>query len=78
MTTIYHDSDASLEAVRDLRVAILGYGNQGSAQARNLRDSGLHVIVGNIDDDYGARRAPTASPSCRSPTHRRRPTRSSC
>jgi len=54
MTTIYHDSDASLDAVRDLRVAILGYGNQGSAQARNLRDSGLHVIVGNIDDDYGA------------------------
>jgi ketol-acid reductoisomerase len=54
MTTIYHDGDASLDAVRDLRVAILGYGNQGSAQARNLRDSGLNVIVGNIDDDYGA------------------------
>lgn len=54
MTVIYHDSDASLDAVRDLRVAILGYGNQGSAQARNLRDSGLEVIVGNIDDAYGA------------------------
>ena len=33
-------------------VAILGYGNQGSAQARNLRDSGLEVIVGNIEDSY--------------------------
>ncbi len=54
MTTIYHDDDASLDAVRDVRVAILGYGNQGGAQARNLRDSGLDVIVGNIDDDYGA------------------------
>src|SRR5512143_314342 len=54
MTVIYHDSDASLDAVRGLRIAILGYGNQGSAQARNLRDSGLEVIVGNIDDHYAA------------------------
>lgn len=52
MTVIYHDSDADLGAVRGLRVAILGYGNQGSSQARNLRDSGLEVIVGNVDDDY--------------------------
>jgi ketol-acid reductoisomerase len=52
MTVIYHDSDADLGAVQGLRVAILGYGNQGSSQARNLRDSGLEVIVGNIDDDY--------------------------
>jgi ketol-acid reductoisomerase len=29
-----------------------GYRNQGSAQARNLRDSGLEVIVGNIEDSY--------------------------
>ena len=34
MTTIYHDSDASLDAVRDLRLAIVGYGNQGSARRR--------------------------------------------
>ena len=54
MAVIYHDDDASLDAVRGLRVAILGYGNQGSSQARNLRDSGLEVIVGNIDDDYAA------------------------
>ena len=54
MTVIYHDDDADLGAVRGLRVAILGYGNQGSAQARNLRDAGLDVIVGNIDDAYGA------------------------
>lgn len=53
MTVIYHDDDADLGAVRDLRVAILGYGNQGRSQALNLRDAGLEVIVGNIDDDYG-------------------------
>src|SRR4051794_7467896 len=28
------------------RVAILGYGNQGRAQALNLKDSGIDVIVG--------------------------------
>jgi ketol-acid reductoisomerase len=52
MGHIYHDEDANLEAIRGETVAILGYGNQGSAQARNLRDSGLEVIVGNIDDPY--------------------------
>lgn len=52
MAVVYHDEDASLEALRGLTVAILGYGNQGSAQARNLRDSGLDVIVGNIEDAY--------------------------
>ena len=52
MTKIYHDEDASLDPIRGETVAILGYGNQGNAQARNLRDSGLDVIVGNIDDAY--------------------------
>ncbi len=52
MTVIYHDNDASLDVIRARNIAILGYGNQGSAQARNLRDSGLEVIVGNIEDSY--------------------------
>jgi len=30
----------------DKRVAILGYGNQGRAQALNLKDSGIDVVVG--------------------------------
>ena len=33
-------------------MAILGYGNQGRAQALNLRDSGVRVIVGNREDEY--------------------------
>jgi ketol-acid reductoisomerase len=33
-------------------VAVIGYGNQGSAQAQNLRDSGLQVVVGNREDEY--------------------------
>jgi len=31
-------------------VAIIGYGNQGQAQANNLRDSGCKVIIGSIKD----------------------------
>jgi ketol-acid reductoisomerase len=46
------DSDASLEPLDGKTVAILGYGNQGRAQALNLRDSGVSGIVGNRDDTY--------------------------
>ena len=49
---IYTDGDASLQPLEGQTVAILGYGNQGSAQARNLRDSGVNVIIGNRDDGY--------------------------
>jgi ketol-acid reductoisomerase len=52
MATIYYDDDADPAAIAGETIAVLGYGNQGSAQARNLRDSGLSVIVGNIDDAY--------------------------
>lgn len=49
------DKDASLEPLRGKTVAVLGYGNQGQAQALNLRDSGVAVIVGNRDDLYRER-----------------------
>ncbi len=40
----------TLAPLKTKTVAILGYGNQGRAQALNYRDSGLRVIVGNIRD----------------------------
>ena len=43
---IYYDADASLEPLRGKTIAVIGYGSQGRAQALNLRDSGLRVIVG--------------------------------
>ncbi len=43
---IYYDKDADLSHLKDKTIAILGYGSQGHAQAQNLRDSGLNVIVG--------------------------------
>ncbi len=46
MARIYRDRDASLEPLMDKRVAVLGYGSQGRAQALNLRDSGVDVVVG--------------------------------
>ena len=50
---IYFDADASLEPLAGKTIAILGYGNQGRAQALNLRDSGATVLVGNRADSYG-------------------------
>lgn len=44
--TIFYDKDADLNALAGKTIAILGYGSQGHAQAQNLRDSGLNVVVG--------------------------------
>jgi len=54
MAEIYHDDDADLEVLKGQTVAIVGYGNQGRSQALNLRDSGVHVIIGNIQDAASA------------------------
>jgi len=43
---MYYDEDANLDLLADKTIAIVGYGSQGHAQAQNLRDSGLEVIVG--------------------------------
>ncbi len=48
--TIYYDKDADLKALEGKTVAILGYGSQGHAQAQNLRDSGVNVIVSERSD----------------------------
>ena len=49
---VYHDEDADLGTINGKRIAVIGYGNQGRAQALNLRDSGLEVIIGNRPDEY--------------------------
>jgi len=46
MVKVYYDTDVSLEPIRGKTIAVIGYGSQGKAQAQNLRDSGLNVIVG--------------------------------
>ena len=49
---MYTDADASLDPLLGKTVSLLGYGNQGQAQALNLRDSGINVLVGNRQDFY--------------------------
>jgi len=52
-TPIYYDKDADLSIIQTKRLEIIGYGNQGAAQAQNLRDSGVsEILIGNRDDAY--------------------------
>jgi ketol-acid reductoisomerase len=50
MAKIYYDKDADLDVLKDKTIVIMGYGNQGQAQANNLRDSGCKVVIGSIKD----------------------------
>src|SRR5688572_9753843 len=43
---ILRDADIDPAPLAGKRVAILGFGNQGRAQALNLKDSGVDVVVG--------------------------------
>jgi ketol-acid reductoisomerase len=42
---MFYDKDAELQLLGNKTVAIVGYGSQGHAQAQNLRDSGVRVVV---------------------------------
>lgn len=46
MAEIFYDDSCDLSVLKDKTIAVLGYGSQGHAQAQNMRDSGLKVIIG--------------------------------
>ncbi|AFQ44702.1 ketol-acid reductoisomerase [Desulfosporosinus meridiei] len=46
MAKMYYDVDANLELLKGKVIAVMGYGSQGHAQAQNLKDSGLNVVIG--------------------------------
>jgi ketol-acid reductoisomerase len=46
MAQMFYDDAADLELIRSKKVAVIGYGSQGHAHARNLHDSGVDVRVG--------------------------------
>jgi ketol-acid reductoisomerase len=46
MRKLYWDDDVNPKALAGRRIAVLGYGSQGRAQALNLRDSGFDVVLG--------------------------------
>lgn len=46
MAKMYYDADANLDILKGKKIAVMGFGSQGHAQAQNLKESGLDVIVG--------------------------------
>ena len=51
------DADIDPTPLEGKRVAIIGYGNQGRAQALNLQDSGVDVVIGLRDSSPSAAKA---------------------
>ena len=48
MAKMYFEKDGNLNLLKGKKIAIIGFGNQGAAQAQNLHDSGLDVIVSDL------------------------------
>jgi ketol-acid reductoisomerase len=46
MAKQWMDNQVKLDSIKNETVAVIGYGIQGHAQANNLKDSGIKVIVG--------------------------------
>ncbi len=46
MARIIRDDEISIELIKNKTVAVIGYGSQGEAQAKNIRDSGVKTIIG--------------------------------
>ena len=54
MATMYYEQHCNLKLFDGKTVAIVGYGSQGHAHAQNLRDSGVHVIIGLYEGSKSA------------------------
>jgi ketol-acid reductoisomerase len=57
MTEMYFDKHADLKLLKGKTIGIIGYGIQGRAQALNLRDSGLKVLVADVEGSANWKRA---------------------
>ncbi|MCF6269777.1 MAG: ketol-acid reductoisomerase [Melioribacteraceae bacterium] len=53
----YYDSDASLDVLKDKKIAVLGFGSQGHAHSLNLKESGMNVVVGLRKDGNSWKKA---------------------
>ncbi len=64
MAKMYYDNDADLKVLASKTIAVIGYGSQGHAQAQNLRESGLNVIVSELPgtDNYALAKSHNFSP----------------
>ena len=57
---VYYDKDSDLNIIKNMKVAIIGYGSQGHAHANNLKDSGVDVVVGLRDSSSSSSKASSA------------------
>ena len=57
---VYTDKDCNPALLREKIVAVIGYGSQGHAHAQNLKDSGVHVLIGLRDNAPSAEAARAA------------------
>jgi ketol-acid reductoisomerase len=58
---VYYDRDADVNLIKGRKVAVIGYGSQGHAHARNLADSGVaDVAVGLRPGSVGVAKAEAA------------------
>ncbi|MCD6318516.1 ketol-acid reductoisomerase [Candidatus Aerophobetes bacterium] len=60
MAKIYYEKDADITSLEGKTIGVFGYGNQGHAQAQNLRDSGLKVKIGELKGTAGWNKAKEA------------------
>ncbi len=57
MAKVYRERDAKITAIKNKTVAIIGYGIQGRAHALCLRDSGIKVLVAELEGTPGWKNA---------------------
>jgi len=57
MAKVYYEKDADLSLLKGKTVAIIGYGIQGRAQALNLKESKIDVIVSEIEGTENYKKA---------------------
>ena len=60
MRKIYKDSECTTAALKGRTVAVIGYGSQGHAHARNLHESGIDVVVGLYEGSHSWKKAEDA------------------
>ena len=53
MSKIYYDKDVDVSLLKEKKIAIIGFGNQGHAQAMNLKDNDHDIIVGLRQNKIG-------------------------
>lgn len=50
MVKVYYEKDANMKVLKGKTIGVIGFGSQGHAQAQNMKDSGLNVIVSELPD----------------------------